>query len=285
MGRRTHKKQIPPDVVMYKGKPWTPLMIMEYLGITRYKYNQAVEGRDPTVLLEWGAYALKTVVKKHKADRSVMVKQGGKVLTLQQWFYLVIKDRSLFTEIPYSHFKSRLYYYMRRANADHNESGLSDGLHATLRSLGHEHLTVDMNKYLDQRPKLIEILESGEYLDVIQEYHERLKRQNRAELTEQPENANDHWFRCLLADTRLHWLFVEEYEKQMQQMQSKVEYVTSLNATLNERVARAEMAQKQSERAYAELRRAYANARPEATQDDWSENSRGEGEATDSGDI
>lgn len=285
MGRRTHKKQIPPDVVMYKGKPWTPLMIMEYLGITRYKYNQAVEGRDPTVLLEWGAFALKTVVKKHKADRSVMVKQGGKVLTLQQWFYLVIKDKNLYTEIPYSQFKSRLYYYMRRANAEHNASGLSDGLHAVLRSLGHEHLTVDMNKYLDQRPKLVEILESGEYLDVIQEYHERLKRQNRAELTEQPENANDHWFRCLLADTRLHWLFVEEYEKQMQQMQSKVEYVTSLNATLNERVARAEMAQKQSERAYAELRRTYATKRTETTNDDWSEDSRREGETTDSGDI
>ena len=174
---------------------------------------------------------------------------------------------------------------MHRANADHNESGLSDGLHAVLRSLGHEHLTVDMNKYLDQRPKLVEILESGEYLDIIKDYHEKLKRQNRAELTEQPENANDHWFRCLLADTRLHWLFVEEYEKQMQQMQSKVEYVTSLNATLNERVARAEMAQKQSERAYAELRRTYATKRTETTHDDWSEDSRREGETTDSGDI
>lgn len=231
MGRRTHKKEIPSDAIYFRGKPWTPLMIMAYCGISRYKYNQTVAVKPPEKLLEWGTVALPTTARKVSTDTSREVTLSTK-LTLKQWYYLAVKD-GLETPVTFSEFQQRITHYRHRHGFGASDLGDGEALYATLRSMGRDYLSTWTRAKLETMPIVLARLQSGEYLDFINDYHAGVKKSKKPDLTEAPPDANTQWFKCLLADTRLHWLFVEEFDKQMTEKDKHIQRVEQANRELS----------------------------------------------------
>lgn len=253
MGRRTHQKKIPPDAVMFKGKPWTPLMIMEYCGITRYKYNQAVEGKSPERLLEWGVRAIAPTARSITEDTSRLITLST-TLTLKQWYYLAVKD-GLETPVTFSEFQRRVGHYRYRHGFGNDDGGDSEALSATLRSMGKEYLSTWTRETLDTLPTVRDRLQSREYLCVINAYHAEIKKSRREDVTQEMPNANEQWFKCLLADTRLHWLFVEEYERKMSVKDTHIRRVEQANKELIRKFDEMAIKYKAMEKQLADFRR------------------------------
>lgn len=252
MGRRTHKKEIPADAMDYKGKPWTRLMIIEYCGITPYQYTQYTKDRSPLNLLEWGAQIIREKRRAVKNDLSRVVTLNGISLTIMQWFYFTTKQRlDIFR--PYRSFAGRINQYKARQNMTRGEAADQSALADALRSMGIEGLPTWIKRSIEKNPDYLEKQLDG-YLEKLDEYHQKLK-DNERDLLKEPERANDRWFECLLADTRLHWLFVEEFDKQMADMQSSLDFMRKCNVQLQADLDKAHVRIREQERQLADFRR------------------------------
>lgn len=186
-------------------------MIMKYTGLSAHKFKEFTKERDPETLLQWGAWAYHRKIRKTYGDNSRPITLYGVTLTVRQWFALVIKQVDL-TKLTYSDFQSRIGYYKHRANQSESVAD-KDALSDTLRSLGMENIP-SKAKRLKDNPEQWARFENT-YLDIINEYQQDVKDEERDFLTEEPPDPNNRWFECLLADTRLHWLFYQEYEREI----------------------------------------------------------------------
>lgn len=254
MGKRTHQHKIPIDAIYIDGKPWTRLMIMRYTGLSAHKYKEYTKERDPENLLRWGAWAYRTKIRKTYDDKSRPITLDGITLTVRQWFALAVRDMDL-TKLTYSEFQSRIGYYKRRANQSETVAD-KDALSDTLRSMGMENLP-NKAKRIKENPDLWAKFEST-YLDRINEYQQGIKDGKRELLTEEPPHPNKRWFECLLADTRLHWLFYQEYEKEIAVLLKERDDYKQANINLQNELAFAVEQKNRLERQLADFRRSTA---------------------------
>lgn len=252
VGRRTHKKEIPQDAFDYKGKPWTRLMIMAYCDITPHQYAQYVNDRHPTKLLEWGAQVIRKKRRAVKKDLSRIITLNGISLTVMQWFYFVVKQ-SIDNKITYRDFHNRIGYFKNRQNMTRGTTADQSALWETFRSMGIEGLPVQLKKNVSSNADYLN-KHLQTYLDTLNEYHQQLKDGERDVLKE-PEYANNRWFECLLADTRLHWLFIEEYDKEMEKRDEQIKHLQTLLDKANANLDKANVTIREQERQIADFRR------------------------------
>lgn len=250
MGRRTHKHQIPDDAYYLRGKVWTRLMIMRYTGLSAHKYREFTKDRDPLSLLEWGAYAYREKRRRITFDTSKIITCNGVSLTVMQWFYLAIKE-TLYTPIDYRTFRKRLDGVKMQQNMSGNVDGLA--LQSVLQMLGVEHIINSVARRKNDIAYMSKI--QNEYLDYINDYHQQMKDDDRELLSEQPPDPNERWFECLLADTRLQWLFYEEYEKEIGKLNDKLKGYKEANDTLANELGFAKQRLAQMEKQIADIRR------------------------------
>lgn len=225
---------------------------MAYCDITPHQYAQYVKDRHPTKLLEWGAQVIKKKRRAVKKDLSRIITLDGISLTVMQWFYFVSRQH-LFTKISYREFQGRIGCYKTRQNMTPGVSADQSALSDTFRSMGLEGIPAQLKKSVSANPNYLNERLEG-YLDKLNEYHQQMKDDERDVLKE-PEYANNRWFECLLADTRLHWLFIEEYEKEMEKRDEQIKHLQSLLDKANASLDKANVKIREQERQIADFRR------------------------------
>lgn len=225
-------------------------MIMRYTGLSAHKYREFTKDRDPLSLLEWGAYAYREKRRRITNDNSKIITCNGVPLTTMQWFYLTIKE-TLYVPIEYGSFTRRISNARSRQNMSGNVDGLA--LQSVLQTLGVEHIIAQTAKRKNDIAFMDKL--NREYLDYINDYHQQMKDDDRELLSEQPPDPNERWFECLLADTRLQWLFYEEYEKEIGKLNDKLKGYKEANASLANELGFAKQRLAQMEKQIADIRR------------------------------
>lgn len=235
-------------------------MAMRYLGLTPYQYKRAIEkGKTLESLIKYGTQIIPPTLRKAKTDRSRVVTFKGVSYTLKQWYYWYLKGRLPINDYPmsYKEFAGRYRLAVAnnvRAKPEDAFVDFEDSLYADLYKTA-KRATPEKIKQMQET-----------YLDLVHEQNSELKMLEWRGLKEQPEDPSKKWFGCLLADTRLQWLFYENYDEYMAIYNKDLDGYKQANVKLREQLEQTqlELAQartklKEKEQELADVRRLAVN--------------------------